>query len=163
MPYDNKSGSLKVTLEGGNYVIVQEYVPANNEINAPSDAGDTSNDAFFGHRLYTDENHTFDEFLKEADWERNPMKGISASTNKFGYDALCGAYTFGIGGTDFGVPFHSAWNRHYSTSVTIKPRDKDRKIYVPAESLEAYKTAEGWSKYADAIVGYDYENDKVVE
>ena len=40
---------------------------------------------------------------------------------------------------------------------------QDRKIYVPSASLEAYKTAEGWSEYADAIVGYDYENDKVVE
>ena len=31
-----------------------------------------------------------------------------------------------------------------------------RKIYVPMESVEAYKTAEGWSDYADAIVGYDF-------
>ena len=31
-----------------------------------------------------------------------------------------------------------------------------RKIYVPAASVEAYKTAEGWSEYASAIVGYDF-------
>ena len=32
-----------------------------------------------------------------------------------------------------------------------------RKIYVPAESVEAYKTAEGWSDYAyNSIVGYDF-------
>ena len=31
-----------------------------------------------------------------------------------------------------------------------------RKIYVPMESVEAYKSAYGWSKYADAIVGYDF-------
>ena len=31
-----------------------------------------------------------------------------------------------------------------------------RKIYVPTESVEAYKSAEGWSSYADAIVGYDF-------
>jgi hypothetical protein len=130
MPYDNKSGSLKVTLEGGNYVIVQEYVPENNEINAPSDAGDTSNDAFFGHRLYTDENHTFDEFLKEADWERNPMKGIASTNIYHGYDALRGAYTFAINGTGFNTPFHSSWNRHYTTGITIKARDNDRKIYI---------------------------------
>ena len=29
----------------------------------------------------------------------------------------------------------------------------DRKIYVPAASVEAYKTADYWSEYADAIVG----------
>ncbi|MBO5856354.1 MAG: leucine-rich repeat protein [Alistipes sp.] len=32
----------------------------------------------------------------------------------------------------------------------------DRKIYVPMESVEAYKTAEYWSEYADAIVGYNF-------
>jgi hypothetical protein len=38
-----------------------------------------------------------------------------------------------------------------------------RKIYVPYKVLDAYKTAEGWSVYAADIVGYDYENNKVVE
>ena len=38
-----------------------------------------------------------------------------------------------------------------------------RKIYVPMESVEAYKNAEGWSRYASAIVGYDFENGVVVE
>ena len=31
-----------------------------------------------------------------------------------------------------------------------------RKIYVPMESVEAYKSADGWSHYADAIEGYDF-------
>ena len=31
-----------------------------------------------------------------------------------------------------------------------------RKIYVPAESVDAYKSAKGWSEYASAIVGYDF-------
>lgn len=35
-----------------------------------------------------------------------------------------------------------------------------RKIYVPYQSLDVYKTA-GWSRYADDIVGYDFENDKI--
>lgn len=33
-----------------------------------------------------------------------------------------------------------------------------RKIYVPAESVDVYKNAKGWSKYASAIVGYDFDN-----
>ena len=37
-----------------------------------------------------------------------------------------------------------------------------RKIYVPAESVEAYKSASYWSDYADAIVAYDFENGVVV-
>ena len=32
-----------------------------------------------------------------------------------------------------------------------------RKIYVPAESVEAYKAAEYWSEYAADIVGYNFE------
>ena len=31
-----------------------------------------------------------------------------------------------------------------------------RKIYVPAASVTTYKTVEGWSEYASAIVGYDF-------
>ena len=31
-----------------------------------------------------------------------------------------------------------------------------RKIYVPMESVEAYKSAKYWSDYANAIVGYDF-------
>lgn len=37
-----------------------------------------------------------------------------------------------------------------------------RKIYVSMESAEAYKSAEGWSNYADDIVGYDFEKGEVV-
>jgi len=31
---------------------------------------------------------------------------------------------------------------------------EERKIYVPISSLEAYRTAEYWSAYADSIEGY---------
>ena len=31
-----------------------------------------------------------------------------------------------------------------------------RKIYVPSNSVSAYKSASGWSKYASDIVGYDF-------
>ena len=31
-----------------------------------------------------------------------------------------------------------------------------RKIYVPAASVEAYKSANYWSDYAADIVGYDF-------
>lgn len=37
------------------------------------------------------------------------------------------------------------------------------KIYVPFTSKESYKTAEGWSHYADMIVGYDFENETVFD
>ena len=37
-----------------------------------------------------------------------------------------------------------------------------RKIYVPMESVKAYKSASSWSEYASDIVGYDFENGVVV-
>ena len=36
-------------------------------------------------------------------------------------------------------------------------------IYTHRESVDAYKITDGWSEYAYAIVGYDFENDVVVE
>ncbi|MBO5881907.1 MAG: leucine-rich repeat protein [Alistipes sp.] len=37
------------------------------------------------------------------------------------------------------------------------------KIYVPYASVDAYKSAAYWSSYASFILGYDFENNKVVE
>ncbi len=37
-----------------------------------------------------------------------------------------------------------------------EPVLKDLRIYVPSESVEAYKAATDWSDYADSIVGYDF-------
>jgi hypothetical protein len=33
----------------------------------------------------------------------------------------------------------------------------DRKIYVPMQSVEQYKMADGWKKYKKHIVGYDFK------
>lgn len=53
--------------------------------------------------------------------------------------AIEGSYPlFGVDGYDVSTP-------------------KDVVIYVPTESVEQYKSAEGWSEYADNIVGYDFE------
>ena len=32
-----------------------------------------------------------------------------------------------------------------------------RKIYVPTESVDAYKDADAWWWYADDIIAYDFE------
>ena len=32
-------------------------------------------------------------------------------------------------------------------------------IYVPKESVKAYKEADGWKEYAKNIVGYDFKRD----
>ena len=45
---------------------------------------------------------------------------------------------------------YDTWSAFASTAPGLK-------IYVPRESVEAYKTAAGWSDYADYIEGYDFE------
>ena len=41
-------------------------------------------------------------------------------------------------------------------SSTFNNNATDRKIYVPMASVEAYRAAEYWSRYASDIVGYDF-------
>ena len=49
----------------------------------------------------------------------------------------------------------------YSSWHGFANNAENRKIYVPAASVDAYKAADGWKEYADAIVGYDFEEDNV--
>ncbi|MBR7183467.1 MAG: leucine-rich repeat domain-containing protein, partial [Alistipes sp.] len=44
----------------------------------------------------------------------------------------------------------------YSSWDAFDYNAADRKIYVPAESVDAYKEADGWKEYADAIEPYDF-------
>ena len=41
-------------------------------------------------------------------------------------------------------------------SGVFESNGSGRKIYVPTDSVSAYKSAEGWSKYASAIEGYEF-------
>ena len=45
----------------------------------------------------------------------------------------------------------------YESSSFVSPRPIGCTIYVPMESVDAYKKAEYWSKYANYIKGYDFE------
>ena len=47
----------------------------------------------------------------------------------------------------------------YSSWYAFSGNAHNRKIYVPLESVEAYKTANGWRNYANDIVGYDFSQD----
>ncbi len=127
LPMHENSGKLTVTIENGNYIITQSSTPANGTIEKIGNY--TENDYYMGHRLYTDETHSFETFLKEAEIERNPLKSISGETY-VGYDALRGAYRFDIGGTGFNTPYFSAWNRHYTADISVKGIDEDRQIYI---------------------------------
>ena len=45
----------------------------------------------------------------------------------------------------------------YSSYFTFYENASGRKIYVPRNSVDAYKSAAGWKDYAAYIVGYDFE------
>ena len=51
----------------------------------------------------------------------------------------------------------------FNTAKQFDNNAPSRKIYVPIDVVDIYTTAEVWSEYADDIVGYNYENNKVVE
>ena len=73
LPYDNNSGTLSVTLSEGIYFIEQNCTPKDGTIKPSEEGTNNANDLFMGQRVYTDDNHTFDEFLYEAECERNPV------------------------------------------------------------------------------------------
>ena len=51
----------------------------------------------------------------------------------------------------------TAYAPQFGSWLAFEPNTEVFKIHVPTESVEAYKAAEGWSEYADYIVGYDFE------
>ena len=139
MPYDNQSGSLKVTLEDGFYQIIQTIVPKNGTVIPSEKETNNANDLYMGQRLYTDTNHTFDQFLIEAEEERHPLteknfvidKENSASASYGGYDAMRGIYVLNYSGSGAG---YGRPNYYPNVKFEVTGDKSDRKIYVMAYS-----------------------------
>ena len=59
--------------------------------------------------------------------------------------------------------YHKVWDAFRGAlSVTHTYDEQKSRIYVPVESLEAYKSADGWSDYTKYIVGYDFDTGEVM-
>lgn len=129
LPVHENAGKMTVEIVDDCYVITQTFCPKDGTIE-PINAKETftDNDFFTGHRIYTDENHDFDTFLKEAEWERNPLKAVSGD-DYIAYDALKGSYNFYIASSGFNAPFFYENNYHYQTTAKIRS-DVERPIYV---------------------------------
>ncbi len=137
MPADDIAGSIKVTLENGEYKIVQTRVPENNTL-LPSEKGtNNSNDFYIGSRVYTDKNHDFSEFLHETYCERNPISDSRINVSQtepgnsyVGYDAMRGIYVFNIVSPDGGfyIPYNNP-NKDYKLKFQLRS-DIDRDIYM---------------------------------
>ena len=152
LPFDGKGGKLYVELVGDNYVITQTMIPENGKI-IPSMTGydinlgysgwvegGNTNDFYMGSRVYTDDSHSFDEFLMEAFLERNPLEKRhfhvqdSHSTTAFyvGYDSLRGIYRFDLEGPwgGFNVPYYGTPNKHYRVNFMVRGDEYDREVYI---------------------------------
>ena len=151
LPYDGSGGTIKVTLEGDNYVIIQERIPENGTIIPSRGAFDekkgyytsvvahNANDFYINHRIYTDGNHDFGEFLIEAYNETHPIYEklvnvgeSSTGASYYGYDAARGIYRFTVEGPagGFNTAYYKSPNKHYNVNFTIRGESTDRNIYV---------------------------------
>ena len=134
LPADNNSGSIKVTLEGDNYVIEQTKAVKDGTIFPSVEGTNNANDFYMGQRIYTDTNNDFAEFVYEAECERHPIdnkffKISSSSSDKtayVGYDALRGIYVFSYAYTA------TSKNDYPTVKFSVRSSDYDRKIYVMA-------------------------------
>ena len=146
---DTSSGKIVITEKGGKYVIVQSRAPKDNSLKKPTATNDPDiddyvenydncADFYMGHRIYTDENHDFAEFIKAAETERNPVKAEnivvdtenSTGAEYLGYDALRGMYVFKVDGSNFNKPYYEEPNKHFNVKFTVKGDDRDRNMYI---------------------------------
>ncbi|MBQ8408520.1 MAG: hypothetical protein IJY39_06600 [Clostridia bacterium] len=158
LPKDEIAGKITVTENNGIYVIEQTRTPTLQDGTAgviiPSidtekkDANgfyvhaqgvvNNGNDFYLGQRIYTDESHDFDEFVKETKLERNPLTddhiSVSAensdSAEFLGYDAKRGIYVFSVDTPSGG--FYTPYNdpqKNYKVNFTVRS-DTDREIYL---------------------------------
>jgi len=135
---DKTSGKLEVALEGGNYVITQSRTPENGTLLVPTNETLNTLDFYMGQRIYTDENHDFDAFLKEAYCERNPLTAdnfvIDAKNSTqgtfVGYNALRGTYEFTLKSSGFNTAYNKEQNTHYGIRFTVNGDSYNRNIYL---------------------------------
>lgn len=138
LPADKLSGKIIVTEEDGNYVIKQYATPVGYTISPSPEGSLNANDYFMGQRIYTDNNHDFAEFLKEAYCERNPLTDKNIIVHEeyseegvfLGYDALRGIYKLGVKSVGFLGAFETFPNRHFPVNFTVVGDDIDRKFYI---------------------------------
>ncbi len=123
------STRTRVYTEGDSY-IVEIYI----DISGKHKKG---TDSSFGHRVYADGKHSFDELKQEAYYERNPLaiEVVEAYTKNsklkaVGYDSKTGSYSLTLSGTDFSTAYQKKnRNSYYGGTVKVSASGDDRKIY----------------------------------
>ena len=134
LPCDGNNGTLRITLDNGIYTVTQSC-PIDSL--SPSALGTANaNDFYMGQRIYTDENHTFDEFIKEAECERHPLTAKNITVDEeydeakfIGYDSLYGHYRFSVAGTGFNQAYYVNPNKQFRVNFTVSGDEYDRIMY----------------------------------
>lgn len=137
LPVHEYAGTIKVTLADGIYSIEQTRTPNRGGIEPSEEGTLNGNDFHLSQRIYTDNNHSFNEFIREAEIERNPINAYIrvseteyTTANFVGYDPIRGIYVIDIGGPGtFNPPYYSQQNRYYSAEIVVRSPD-DRTIYL---------------------------------
>ncbi len=137
LPKHENAGALNVALQDGQYRIEQTRAPENGVIEPSEKGSENANDFHLSQRIYTDSKHSFDNFIKEAEIERDPIdRYIRISENSvgvaafMGYDPIRGIYVIKLDGpSSFNDPYYLSPNRHYTTEFSVRGPD-DRDIYV---------------------------------
>jgi len=136
IPSDGSTASVSVTLEGGNYKIVQmaNYTPGTGINKNDESGGYALNDVRFGNRIYTDTTHSFADIDREAYLERHPLENLSATGGNaaaayLGYEYLRGSYKFQMDGTSFSTAYVNP-DVQYAAPITIENDANDRDIYI---------------------------------
>lgn len=138
VPSDGSTKKLTVS-KGVDGYIIRQY--ANFDKNAglndyKEEGGNSLNSVTFGCRIYTDNTHSFTGIMKAAREERTPLTDLvvesgSSDAKYAGYDALRGAYTINMNGTDFTTAYNNP-DRHYTAPISIKGGKEDRTVYFRA-------------------------------
>ncbi len=138
MPADGKSGTLRVELSDGNYVLTQ-ISALDGVLLPPDEEYINTRDFYMGQRLYTDSESDFDAFLEAAYCERNPLTAenfeiVGENRDKAvfeGYDFLRGTYVLSAKGIEsFAVIYNSYPNKHIQTSFRVTADGHDRELYI---------------------------------
>lgn len=131
-------GSTKETVveQFGDTYYVRQYAnyTAGTGINKNDETGGYSlNNVTFGFRIYTDDTHSFEGVAKKNYEEKNPLTVTVDAGNSnaryLGYDALTGAYTLRIDGTDFNTAYANP-QLQYRAPITVTADGNDREIYI---------------------------------
>jgi len=163
IPSDGSTKLVSLHLEDGYYVLKQvANYTAGTGINKNDETGDYAlNNVTFGTRIYTDKTHSFEGIQKETYLERNPLAGITVDSSPsgarfLGYDALRGAYTFTMNGTDFTTAYNNPeWQ--FKAPITINSDEYDRTFYIRMFGTNGCLEAGAILDDTDTLVPLDVE------